>query len=897
MPDIPQMSSSCQEGIGRAGKREATVDAQPVLPSRSSGDASVPGRFRPDKDPSSVSSVNLCPQFSLEPYGAGDLRLLKFLADGRPVWEAPPARPPSGQIAADVDFFFPEKDVLPAPVGATDRRTVETPQSVSLGSSSSSSASSCAAAVRQTVSESGGEGAAGEGQLLGRESASAHAARAEAFRAYLEKSARASAAYPPSDLLQRAEALCVAADARHQEQLKESDPWVKNKGVWEEAVQKRDEASKWLSGAGMLFDLLLGTANAAPSQRFLRLVEAKDEVDEEEMWQKLLIGLQGRREMSVELEKEIANARHQMLRTPAGLPGQRTWVQLLRRLQRLRWVLVKKRYQDVEFSQSDASYPYVSEVYIHLLQIPTRCWGAGTAAPVGCSLPLPPPRVFGDHFVLLKATLKDPTEPREEGGTCGGEPATPGAGTASAAGSRDVPASVQRRTASPWGFVLEYDEQAASAVETRALLHVNVRPLLAWNLLSDSRDVGDSSTAVIASRAASWLFPNPSTCLPPPAGLLVDELPAMNPPPLTDRETKQDAEVAQASNAIHRRLQQAQWCLLDRCCFHVLAAQAERMRVLGEQNATASLQKSGDIPFGGEKAGGGDADVQCLRRRITAECIQVDSKRIRILLRGVPISLAQAGVPETGTDPSGAGGVFSARNGLRSKDVANSAGVAMSETSGMANKATIHTNSAIPGEQMSNSTCKCGVHTLDFVVDVAYLPTDLGKMSEEAGVCCRDSKRGSSGQRTAASEDPTSSLEQWRTEKKSEASVNRSHEHAEDSAPLASASVFGQKCSLCRCCTVRLHEEVGAFFEQAQRVAVLQLRQFFLEAWAYEAFERPKLCGELAFAPPLLDLAGSRTATRTLQGSTKAGCSSQLRGEHILRTFVSWLASEGLDFV
>ncbi|KEP65470.1 UNVERIFIED_CONTAM: mediator complex subunit MED17 [Hammondia hammondi] len=895
MPDMPQNSSSCQEGIGRAGTREDAVDAHPGLPSRSSGDASVPGR--PDKDPRSVSSFNLCPQFSLEPYGAGDLRLLKFLADGRPVWEAPPTRPPGGRIAADLDFFFPEKDVLPAPAGATDMHTVETPQSVSSGSSSFASASSHAAAVRQTVSEPGGGGAAGEGGVLGRDSASAQAAQAEAFRAYLEKSARASAAYPPSDLLQRAEALCVAADARHQEQLKESDPWVKNKGVWEEAVQKRDEASKWLSGAGMLFDLLLGTANAAPSQRFLRLVEAKDEVDEEEMWQKLLIGLQGRREMSVELEKEIANARHQMLRTPAGLPGQRTWVQLLRRLQRLRWVLVKKRYQDVEFSQSDASYPYVSEVYVHLLQIPSRCWGAGMTAPVGCSLPLPPPRVFGDHFVLLKATLKDLTVPRE-GGTCGGEPATPGTGTASVprtAGEEAAP--VHRRTASPWGFVLEYDEQAASAVETRALLHVNVRPLLAWNLLCDSRDVGDSSTALVDSRAASSLFPNPSTCLPPPAGLLVDELPALSPPPLTDRETKQDAEVTQASNAIHRRLQQAQWCLLDRCCFHVLAAQAERMRVLGEQNATASLQKSGDILFGGQKASGGDADVQCLRRRITAECIHVDSKRVRILLRGVPISLAQGGVLETGIDPSGAGGAFSARNELRSKDVANSADVAMSETSGVAKNAAIHTNSATPREQISNPTCKCGVHTLDFVVDVAYLPTELGKMSEEAGVCCRNSKRGSSGQRSAVSEDPTSSLVQRGTEKKSEASVKRSHERAEDSAPRASASVFGQKCSLCRCCTVRLHEDVGALFEQAQRVAVLQLRQFFLEAWAYEAFERPKLCGELAFAPPLLNLAGSRTATKTMQGSSKTGRSSQLRGEDILRTFVSWLASEGLDFV
>ncbi|CBZ55879.1 conserved hypothetical protein [Neospora caninum Liverpool] len=880
-----------EECSARPGKREAAVGSPPARPSSSCTDGAVASTHA-DTTPTSARDADASPQFSLEPYGAGDLRLLKFLADGRPVWEAPPARPPGGMIAADADFFFPEQGSPPAPGRRPEEPTLEatqltSPASPSLLASSLVRARRGAQAERANAEE---ERANAEEERANAEEERANAeeghvelpgsdaasVRAEAFRAYLEKAARASAAYPPLDLLQRAEALCVEADARHQEQLKASDPWVKNKGAWDEAVQKRDEASKWLSGAGMLFDLLLGTANAAPGQRFLRLVEAKDEVDEEEMWQKLLIGLHGRREMSLELETQIADARHQMLRTPAGLPGQRTWVNVLRRLQTLRWVLVKKRYQDVEFSQSDASYPYVSEVYVHLLQIPSRCWGAMVST-VGCSLPLPPPRVFGDHFVLLKATLKDQTD---EQTTAGRENAAP-----------------QRQTTCPWGFVLEYDEQASAAVETRSLLHINVRPLLSSHLLAGSSTRFASPEA--SSSPPSSLFPRPSTCLPSAAGLLVDETPAVSSPPspLSDTETKQEAEVTQVANAIHRRLQKAQWCLLDRCCFHVLAAQAERMRVLGERSATAVASRTSEGRFpGGEDANGSNVDAERLRRRITSECLHVDSKRIRILLRGVPMS-PRYSVQAPVAQASGEGG-DSTDTGRRSNGIGNGVDVAMSDGAGTSDNAAVHSHSALPPERrISSPGCKCAVHTLDFVVDIAYLPSDVDgqRRWEETGVRTSNLNQGTGAQSSTVFAEDVSRTG-WRgTARGSEGNVERREGNAE--APAHSTSnVVRQRCSLCRCCSVCLHEATGALFEQAQKVAVLQLRQFFLETWEYEAFEHPKLCGELAFPPPLLHFA-SPVGDGAREGPSKAGRSAPLRGEDFLLTFVSWLASEGLDFV
>ncbi|PFH38330.1 hypothetical protein BESB_006710 [Besnoitia besnoiti] len=723
------------------------------------------------------------PLFSLEPYGAGDLRLLKFLADGRPAWEAPPARAPGGLIASNVDFFFPQK-------------RAERPEG-----------------VQAEAAQAGAPTARGPSGVAG----------AEAFRAYLEKSAKASAAYPPLDLLQKAEALCVGADAAHNETLKESDPWVRNKGAWEEAVQKRDEASKWLSGGGMLFDLLLGTANAAPGQRFLRLVEAKDETDEDELWQKLLIGLQARHETSAELEQKLRSARQQMLQTAAGVPGQRTWLKMLRRLQRLRWVLVKKRYQDVEFSRSDASYPYVSEVYVHLLQVPARCWDPAMGSPVGCGLPLPPPRAFGDHFVLLKATLKDQTE---RGG--GEEPGEDGAS------SRE--AREPRKTAKRWEFVLEYDEQAATAVETKSLLHINFRPLLSCDRLLQSLELGPSPSP-------AFVCPVPSTCMPPPAGFLAEE-PA--PEALSSpAEEQEDAEAAQASVAIHEHLQRAQWALLDRCCFQVLATQAERMRVLGERRASVAA----GAPEGAASGGPEVAPRSPCERVYTAECVRVDSKSISILVRGVPVASA----PRTNERrPRPRRGQTSGR-----------------ESGDKDGEDASHSSTNIGAEQGrtcsgSDASCACAHHTLDFMVHISYAPSCTPPTPQSQAVAATSSSEGSQLVESSNSQGASAC----------EAATSAPDAQESMSCPLPA-------CSTCACCTMRMHPATGALLEQMQRVAVLQLRQQFLETWAYEAFEHPRLCGELAFEPPLLNLKTSRQA--------------KPRGENLLSSFVSWVVAEGLN--
>lgn len=811
------------------------------------------------------------PTFTLEPYGSGDLRLLKFLPDSRPVWEAPPARP-NGHLQPDSSHVPPGADATAADSvqGARSGRkftsllwdrvarahgldAVQTGSSDSLvggeGQSTFSLLDGSPETRRRRDGRSGRRSEESSPELE-------RTGLCRRLPEYLYSSARAAASYPSLDLLQQAEALCLSADGAHQETLSQIDPWTRNKSVWESAVKERDQAAKWLAGGAMLFDLLLGSANAAPGQRFLKLVEARDEFSEEEAWQKLLIGLQGRHELARELQAQLHSALQAMIHELSGIQGQVAWLKLLRMLQELRWVLAKKRYQDVEFAQSDGSYPYIAEVYVHLLHLPSRCWGTG-ARSVCCSLPLPAPPAFVDHFVLVKA--RPQSAPRRKNKTREKQPES---------GKEAADSEKQARGSGGWGFVVEYDEAAGAFVETRSLLHISLKPLL--SVLS--------SPLLPTASVVSPRFPAPSTRLPAPAGAFAGELSSGSAVGRARPDTvSHDENLERTARALHRRLQRAQWILLDRCCFQVLAAQAELRRVLGERpvGSASDDSKRGKVSGGHTTIDETTADDNWSRhsRHVTAECVQVAASGLKFLFRGVPVRRFAHQGPgvqalRTRSRPSGqrAGHVGQERP-------LESTGDHLAELSFQEASGTI--------------TCGkgCSVHTLDFVVEVTYAPTLQCNNSTEASL------RPVPAPSVVAEDSQSEGVATWGTVTQ-DTGVNPMHERHDvatldllggrvpGSAP-AGASVW-QRCSTCGCCMVSLPHGIEGLIEQMQGVAVLELRQLFLEAWAHEAFDQPRLLADLGLEPPL----HSRVATQERE---------RRRGVDLLETFLLWLATEGLQ--
>lgn len=528
--------------------------------------------------------------FQVEPSAVGEGRLLRFFLERpsqQPCWEAPP--------------------LLPASPAAPSSKDEETDGG---GNPSTGTA---------------GVGLSSPAPLL-------------RLRKWLERGAEDASLRAPLDLLQQAGAFLLAMDKLHrtcQQHSQETPMQQRNAGAWEAAVSARDGAAQQLALGGVLLDFLLGSLHASPGVRHLRLLPAKENPSLAEVQRQVLIGLQQRAAAALPLRRALQETEAQ-LRGREGALAAAEWRSVLLSLMTRGWPLLKKLYQPLEFELGDGNYPYRSEVYVQLLQVPYACWEA--QMDVRSHLPLPPPAPFQEHFALLRVAPH--CQPRD------------GENASSSCSSSESPLKLR----------LEFPPHTGALVQRRFLLHCQIRPLLP--LLGE--EAGDRAASLGVCVCCALQSSANCACRPggPSAAAVkkVSEIPeGAADDPLTSQQTLRlrgsaiprpwgwqrrgeefvsspekdglDAAGEEVAEEVSALLEEAQWVFLDLAVFYVLASQLVQKFQEGKRVVLCKRHSSS----GGGALGEGLCGTQCGSRCLSAELLAVSADAFEMLVRNVPL--------------------------------------------------------------------------------------------------------------------------------------------------------------------------------------------------------------------------------------------------------------------
>ncbi|SOV11785.1 conserved Plasmodium protein, unknown function [Plasmodium sp. gorilla clade G2] len=150
------------------------------------------------------------------------------------------------------------------------------------------------------------------------------------------------------------------------------DENLKNNKEWNKAEEYRNLVENDLKELMVLFDMLLGTLNYDKGRKFLSFNKCQYNKDSEENKQDLYIAVTSRKELLENL-KDLCEKTKIQIDSINGIIGQKYYLFFINQLIK-HWKILNKKYSEMDYMQFDNNFPYVTQLSVEFFFLPSIFW-------------------------------------------------------------------------------------------------------------------------------------------------------------------------------------------------------------------------------------------------------------------------------------------------------------------------------------------------------------------------------------------------------------------------------------------------------------------------------------------------------------------------------------------
>lgn len=172
------------------------------------------------------------------------------------------------------------------------------------------------------------------------------------------------------NLQQYAQLFCSAMEKTIQ--IKSNDENLKNNKEWTEGEEYRVMVENDLKELMVLFDLMLGTLNYDKGTKYLTLNKCNYVRDIKANKQDICIAVTTRKELLQKLRKLCEETRKQ-INSINGIVAQKYFLYFINQLIQ-HWKVLNKKYSEIDYLQLDNNFPYATEVSVEYFFLPSYFW-------------------------------------------------------------------------------------------------------------------------------------------------------------------------------------------------------------------------------------------------------------------------------------------------------------------------------------------------------------------------------------------------------------------------------------------------------------------------------------------------------------------------------------------
>ncbi|EUD68323.1 hypothetical protein C922_01343 [Plasmodium inui San Antonio 1] len=172
------------------------------------------------------------------------------------------------------------------------------------------------------------------------------------------------------NLQQYAQLFCSAMEKRIQ--IKSNDNNLRNDKEWTQGEEYRVMVEDDLKELMVLFDLILGTLNYDKGTKYLTLNKCNYVRDIKANNQDICIAVTTRKELLQKLRKLCEETRKQ-INSINGIVAQKYFLHFINQLIQY-WKVLNKKYSEIDYLQLDNNFPYVTEVSVEYFFLPSYFW-------------------------------------------------------------------------------------------------------------------------------------------------------------------------------------------------------------------------------------------------------------------------------------------------------------------------------------------------------------------------------------------------------------------------------------------------------------------------------------------------------------------------------------------
>ncbi|KJP87538.1 hypothetical protein AK88_02842 [Plasmodium fragile] len=172
------------------------------------------------------------------------------------------------------------------------------------------------------------------------------------------------------NLQQYAQMFCSAMEKTIQ--IKSNNENLKNDKEWTQGEEYRVMVEEDLKELMVLFDLMLGTLNYDKGTKYLTLNKCNYVRDIKANKQDICIAVTTRKELLQGLRKLCEETRKQ-INSINGIVAQKYFLHFINQLIQY-WKVLNKKYSEIDYLQLDNNFPYVTEVSVEYFFLPSCFW-------------------------------------------------------------------------------------------------------------------------------------------------------------------------------------------------------------------------------------------------------------------------------------------------------------------------------------------------------------------------------------------------------------------------------------------------------------------------------------------------------------------------------------------
>ncbi|ETB62412.1 hypothetical protein YYC_00991 [Plasmodium yoelii 17X] len=189
---------------------------------------------------------------------------------------------------------------------------------------------------------------------------------------------------------------------------------LKNNSEWNKGEEYRILVENELKEIMILFDMILGTLNYDKGTKYLSLNKCNYYRDPKENKQDICISVTNRIEILEKLKKICENERIQ-LNSINGIIAQKYYLFFINQLIK-HWRILYTKYSEIDYMQIDNNFPYCTELSVEFFFLPSIFWKISTNPIFLLWPPYPSFSPFKSQYAHITFSIKNVGEPNEHNG-------------------------------------------------------------------------------------------------------------------------------------------------------------------------------------------------------------------------------------------------------------------------------------------------------------------------------------------------------------------------------------------------------------------------------------------------------------------------------------------------